>query len=671
VAAPGTIDLNKFVTRTAPSPAPAAPTTPPPSAAPTTINLDRYMSRPAAAPSGTRPRGAEFGSAGTHIDEFVRTITEQAKNVREGKSLLGPVEVTKAALAGLRAVGNVSEAAVTGGQGWRAWLVNRGVADDGSPFSPAAIASGVLAIASDPSTYVGVGTLGKAVKGIGGLRAILARGARRGAIEVAAQGAVKAASEVAQAGVTKTAAKVTLTPDQIGIAEKLIEAGATREAAIAKAATVPKINPQWGSRADGLNPRAVREVVLGPKKVPDKVPEKVSLLTNVSGLSRALKTTFDLSAPFRQGIVAGAGHPITFAKNIGTMLRVAASKQGFDVMNDTMAKHADFQKLLDWGLDITSMAGRNVSKKEEVYATNLIDKLAGKGVIGKILTAPVQASERAYTGFLSKFRFDLANMMIEQARKGGRIVDDDLGREIARYVNIATGRGDLGKVAKHAEGLAQLFFAPRFIASRVNIINPRLYIQASPVVRREAMRNLLSLTAAGLSVLKLAQLRGAEVGMDPTSSDFGQIIEGDDRVNIWGGIQPQVTFLARMLLGKTTSVSGAVKFVGTRPFKETSRAEIALRFARSKASPFAGLIYDWATGKTIAGQKLDLPAAVIDQFVPMMVDDITSIAKAEGTSVRKLARGLFVIFGGGARTYGPRGEPETTGARVVEWWRNR
>lgn len=62
--------------------------------------------------------------------------------------------------------GQVIESALTGGKGFRHALNLAGVPDSDSPLSPAAVASGALAIVFDPATYLTVGTARRAIDSV-------------------------------------------------------------------------------------------------------------------------------------------------------------------------------------------------------------------------------------------------------------------------------------------------------------------------------------------------------------------------------------------------------------------------------------------------------------------------------------------------------------------------
>ena len=59
----------------------------------------------------------------------------------------------------------------------------------------------------------------------------------------------------------------------------------------------------------------------------------------------------------------------------------------------------------------------------------------------------------------------------------------------------------------------------------------------------------------------LAKLAGAEVGDDPEDSDFGKIIIGNTRIDIWGGIQQPMRLL----------MTGAIQILDKTPYVESTK----------------------------------------------------------------------------------------------------
>jgi hypothetical protein len=346
---------------------------------------------------------------------------------------------------------------------------------------------------------------------------------------------------------------------------------------------------------------------------------------------RTLQASFDLSAPLRQGLFLGAGHPKEFASAFKGMLTGLGTKKGTEALELAIAQDPAYELALRGGLAITK-AGSVTGRQEEQFAGNLLRKLPGVGF-----------SERAYTGFLSKLRFDVFKSMVTDAQRAGlNLGDDEVVRKLASFVNAASGRGDLPKsIAKHAETLNALFFSPRLMAARIQTLNPALYIKSDPVVRKHALRSLLSLGSIASTAVGLSKLAGADTESDMTSPDWGKIKVGNTRYDILGGYQQYLRMGARVAQGfaEGEGVSERV----TKGFQPT------LPFLRAKLAPIPSLIADLWKGTDFAGREVDVPLAIRERFTPMILGDMWEAAQEWGWMGIPMAAPS--IFGVGVNTY--------------------
>ena len=257
-------------------------------------------------------------------------------------------------------------------------------------------------------------------------------------------------------------------------------------------------------------------------------------------LPRALMATADLSAPLRQGVFL-IRRQKQFAPAFKEMFKYAFSPKAYDGLMDDIAKRPNYNLMRDSKLALTDLGG-DLLKREEEFMSNLAEKIPLFGRVAK-------GSNRAYSGFLNKMRADVFDDLINKAGKQGldvRALSDD----IASYVNAATGRGSLGKFEKAAPFLNATLFSPRLIASRVQLVGKVFSRNTSSFVRKEALKDWAGFLGMGSTVLGLAKLGGAEVGLDPRSSDFGKIKFGDTRYDIWGGFQQYSVLMSRILTGE-------------------------------------------------------------------------------------------------------------------------
>ena len=358
-------------------------------------------------------------------------------------------------------------------------------------------------------------------------------------------------------------------------------------------------------------------------------------------LPRAIKASFDLSAPLRQGLFL-IGRPKQWIPAFRSMFGQFASEKSFLDNQAQIKARSTFKLMKEHGLSLTEI-GANVLAREEAFMSRLGERipLAGLGV---------KASNRAYVGFLNKLRADTFDDLLKKGQSLGIADDPTFLPSVTRFINAATGRGNLGSLESSAVALNTIFFSPRLLFSRLNLLNPVFYTRLNPVVRKEALKSLFTLASTGASVLGLAKLNGLEVGTDPRSADFGKIKVGNTRFDIWGGFQQMIVAATRLITGEMVSSTTGREFTLGEGFKATTREDIGLRFLQSKQSPIFSLMTTFLKGETFTGQKPKVSNELIELFVPMFLSDVFEVIREHGP-----ARGWMAVpgaFGVGMQTYG-------------------
>ena len=117
-----------------------------------------------------------------------------------------------------------------------------------------------------------------------------------------------------------------------------------------------------------------------------------------------------------------------------------------------------------------------------------------------------------------------------------------------------------------------------------------------------------------------------------------------------GGFQQYIKLAWQLISGEiVSSTSGRTITLG-EGFKPLTRKEIALRFFENKESPIASFITGWLQGTTPVGEDFDLPAEVVERFIPMITEDFYDLVQEQGAE--GIFMGLPAIFGVGVQTYG-------------------
>lgn len=378
--------------------------------------------------------------------------------------------------------------------------------------------------------------------------------------------------------------------------------------------------------------------------------DKSSLLdqvVDVANAPRSILTSFDLSAPFRQGAML-VGHPREFFGNLKPMLEAFASKDAAETV-DAAIRGGSRGAIKDQaGLYLSPLdnATASLTQREEAYMSRLTGKVAG-----------VAGSQRAYATFLNKTRSDVFDHFWESLPLEAQTIEN--AQRYAHFINAATGRGSIPAALKDlAPALNAAFFSPRYFVSRfesngmgvqalADVAKGVATRQSLDPVSKQIAGDVLKFYAAGASALTMAAAAGANVELDPRSSDFGKIKVGDTRYDIWAGNQQIARFIAQEASGKRNS-GGTVSDVG--------RNAVALNFLRSKLAPLPGLAWDTLKGTTPTGDKVDATPAGIrrilfNEFVPMIAQDLISGAQDAGAV--GAVKTLPTILGVGTQTYAP------------------
>jgi hypothetical protein len=382
---------------------------------------------------------------------------------------------------------------------------------------------------------------------------------------------------------------------------------------------------------------------------------------DVLNLPRALMATLDVSMPLRQGIVLGAGNPKRYAEAFKEMFKYAFDEKAYDALQESIRRHPNYDLMKKAGVNITELG--KLGSKEEQFVSNLAEQIPG---IGKL----VRASSRAASGFLNKLRSDVFNDLLSGAKAAGALTDDEVVKNIARLVNIGTGRGEvLDSLRGATEALNATLFSPKLVASRLQMLNPKTYMQMDPFTRKQMLLSMRNFVGAGMTALGLAKAAGAEVGVDPRSADFGKIKIGDTRYDIWGGFQQYAVLAARLATGEMVSTTTNREFQLDEGYKAGGRLGAATKFLEYKTAPIASFVIGALRGKNAMGEEFDVAPEVLDRFIPMIAQDYYDLSREWGP-VKAAGMTLPGAFGVGSQTYGeniPVREFTKTGREKVKW----
>lgn len=372
----------------------------------------------------------------------------------------------------------------------------------------------------------------------------------------------------------------------------------------------------------------------------------------IAGTAKSFKASLDNSFFGRQALRVLFTNPVlwgrNFFKSFGDIKRQLGAK-GTDntVMNAIKAEvysrpnavNGTYERMkLDIGLT-----------SEEAYPTNLLERIP---LLGRLY----KASEVAFNGAGIRLRADIADKLIENAKRDGVDVNDPYqARSLGILINSLTGRGDLGRLNQVGDVINVPLFSPRMMKSQFDFLTLHAADKMSFYARKQAAYNTLKVLAGLTSVMSIANaLMPGSVEMDSRSSDFGKIRVGNTRFDITGGIASMAVLASRIVMHSTkSSVSKKITPLDSGKFGAPTTMDVIWNFGENKFSPALTALKEIASRTDYDGNRLTAEKLISDLFMPL------PIANIQQTLDQKNAAPLIVVgladFAGlSANTYGKK-----------------
>jgi hypothetical protein len=432
-------------------------------------------------------------------------------------------------------------------------------------------------------------------------------------------------------------------------------------------AQTASITSAAGPRAGMLSPM---EAEIG--SLLDAAPRKSAIrrAANITAdalqLPRALMSSADLSFPFRQGAIflvppsrwgrSGRAMVEMFRALIpdrprsikgGIKAQFQPKTERYQRMVDAIASDPDAVAGQNAGLKLTSQTAQGLRKREEDFVSALADRIP-----------IVRESQQAYTMAADHTRlntFKLYKQVIDKRAAQEGFSADQIKRgyeAAARWINIGSGRGSFGEKADRAMHALNFFiFSPRFIASRVQVLNPLTYLRNAGTPEGRAvlklqMSEMAQFTAMVGGTLLLAKQAGFKVGTNPDKPDFLRLSLGNYHYDGLAGLQP----IMRLVYGVTADAARAAR--GEKAEEGKTALDVGARFLRSKAAPIPSFFVDYFDRKTFEGKPFNLTDAAAERIMPIMWHDFIEAYQREG-----IGGPLAIAPGGvgfGAQYYEPK-----------------
>lgn len=355
--------------------------------------------------------------------------------------------------------------------------------------------------------------------------------------------------------------------------------------------------------AEKINYRSPTDTTPEPPTTTQRTTRVASDLLN---LPKALLTSVSVHGAARQGLVLSATEPMMAIKALGRQFASMFSQTSHDDFVAELANHPETMEARKAGLYLSTLAENVPNAREEAFTSRVADRLPG-----------VKQSSRAYSAYLDSLRFNAWQKYAHELKSAGLTPDanPDAFEAVARFINSATGRGELpAALERVAPVLNAAFFSPRMMKSRVDLLNPKFFLDMPPAARAIAARKMFEFVGVMASTLALAKLtRTADVSLDPRSSDFLKVRAGNTHYDVLGGFRGPVKLTAELAQAFADEARGRRIPRGHDPIRVVSR------YFRGNLSPAAGASVDYLIGKDIAGRPFSVSREAWQRLAPIFV----------------------------------------------------
>jgi hypothetical protein len=407
----------------------------------------------------------------------------------------------------------------------------------------------------------------------------------------------------------------------------------------------------------------------------------IDFLGGAWNLTKSLRSSFDLSAPLRQGLFEVLSQkPTTTAKGLAFMMRAAfqgiVSRENvgkdYEEWLSKVKTSPEYEAMKASKLFIADRTGKGKAA-EDAFVNNLVRYVpflelpVGWGTKKYSLNLYTR-SELAYNAFLNYMRVAAFKEVMDTLGDLDEPITFETNPEefkaIAEVINVSTGRASLGSAESSANAINTVIFSIRLVLSRLMF----LFIPAKapfmpPAARKYAMikyaRAISSLsTIIGMLFLYLNSDDDDEtyVELDPRGK-FARInLNENVSVDLTAGLAQWITLLSRIGTQEyKTSNTGEIKTLGESSYSQNFD-ELIMGFVSGKMSPSARIAYERLSsvpnpevpGERITkyGQKYDLLNSLGLLAVPMIVEEGFSISKAMESPYKSAALTALTGLGG-------------------------
>jgi hypothetical protein len=224
-------------------------------------------------------------------------------------------------------------------------------------------------------------------------------------------------------------------------------------------------------------------------------------------------------------------------------------------------------------------------------------------------------------------------------------------QKIASYINIATGRGELGKYAVAGQVMSDFLWSPRLMVSRFQLLAGQPMMHGTAATRKLIALDYARFLGGMAAVYALGAMAGGEEEPDPRSADFGKIKFGDTRLDPLAGLAQVTVLVSRLASGSTKTQGGEIEGLrGPDAAFGSGAVGVIGRFFRSKLSPMVGTAVNVLQGKDAVGKESTPMKIALDMVIPLSFRDIGDIMTQHGIAAGATIT-MLSLLGMGAQNY--------------------
>jgi hypothetical protein len=400
------------------------------------------------------------------------------------------------------------------------------------------------------------------------------------------------------------------------------------------------------------------------------------------GIPISLMASGEVSNLLRQGGVPSVMQPQlfpAFVKATTSSIRDAGFARNIDVIE----QDPDFPLMQRMGIDF-SFAGGN--KGEEFFED--ADVLQRIPIIKQTLGTFVRKSDQVFGGGLDHLRHALGKLWIDELRAKGVGYKDNprAYKDVGRFINIVTGRADIGDhntaATKAYLALGRMIgFAPRYRVSRLQFLtlplNPSFW-HAPPEARRIVYKNTarwwgtMAATFGALATLGWITNEALISLFDPDDDDWMKFKYGKIRIDLSAGNATHARTVLRLMMEAYRGLTGQV--TGQMAFDKVigeGADSIMGRWLHSGADPRASLMIEAATGETFDRRPFTwfgdygIDGAIGTRLTPITYQNFFQTGRKEGFAYGAAQAGAEAV-GLSANVYPDRAdEPKTRAEKLA------